>query len=398
MDLAKKINIGTIAASHGVNSFYIIFLIPILPVIAKDFELNYVEVGLIASVYAFANGVFQLPISFLGDYMGRWRSVLAVSFLVQAGGVFLYGLAPTYPIFLAFVFLSGLGCSAYHPPAIAIITRESPAQRGFMMGIFVGGGDVGSIITPTLVGWLTVYLSSWRLAAHWSLIAGIVMALIIWWRFEDVQRDKRPIKQAARATLRAFLDNTPLLLLVLLSTFRITGFRGLMTFLPLLLAQSFGFDTHGIGWTMSAFFVIGMVMTVIIGKLSDSGSKTKYIIVLTLMCGLSLVTLSWADTVPGVLAAIAAVGFFLAPVPSLVLAVGTELVEERHRASAVGLVYACNEGASTLSPLIGGLVAEAFGLRFSFLFYALLFLAATAIALILHRVGGRLKTAEERGA
>ena len=156
MDLAKKINIGTIAASHGVNSFYIFFLIPILPIIKEDFGLNYVEVGLISSVYAFANGVSQFPLSFLGDYLGRWRSVLAISFLVQADGVFLYGLAPTYPIFLAFVFLSGLGCSAYHPPAIAIITRESPGQRGFMMGIFVGGGDGGGIHTPTLVGWATV--------------------------------------------------------------------------------------------------------------------------------------------------------------------------------------------------------------------------------------------------
>ena len=103
-------------------------------------------------------------------------------------------------------------------------------------------------------------------------------------------------------------------------------------------------------------------------------------------------------TTLGVLAAVAAVGFFLAPVPSLVLAVGTELVEERHRASAVGLVYAVNEVASTISPLIGGLAAEAFGLRFSFLFYALLFLAATAIALILHRVGMRLKAAAAGGA
>ena len=91
-------------------------------------------------------------------------------------------------------------------------------------------------------------------------------------------------------------------------------------------------------------------------------------------------------------------GFFLAPVPSLVLAVGTELVEERQRASAVGLVYAANEGASTISPLIGGLVAEVFGLRISFLFYALLFLAATAIAVVLHRVGMRLKETAEEGA
>jgi MFS family permease len=93
-----------------------------------------------------------------------------------------------------------------------------------------------------------------------------------------------------------------------------------------------------------------------------------------------------ATTTAGLLASIAAVGILLTPVPSLVLAVGTELVEERQRASAIGLVYAVNEGASTLSPLIGGLIADTFSLQFSFLFYAILFGVSTCIAMILHRV------------
>ena len=99
-----------------------------------------------------------------------------------------------------------------------------------------------------------------------------------------------------------------------------------------------------------------------------------------------LASISAATTTAGVLAAILAVGVLLTPVPSLVLAVGTELVEERQRASAIGLVYAVNEGASTISPLIGGLVAEAVSLQFSFLFYAFLFGASTLIAIVLHRV------------
>ncbi len=267
------------------------------------------------------------------------------------------------------------------------------------MGIFAGGGDVGSILTPVLVGWLTVYLASWRLAAHWSLIPGLLMALLIWYRFEDIPRDNRPMKQAARATLRALLHNRALMLLVFLSTFRITGFRGLMTFLPLLLAQSYGFGTQEVGWTMSAYFIIGTVMTIIIGRLSDRGSKTKFIAVLTFLCTIALAMISWATTTLGILIAILAVGTFLTPVPSLVLAVGTELVEERQRASAIGLVYAVNEGASTLSPLIGGLVAEAFGLRLSFLFYALLFGVSTIVAFILHRVSrDQLLTASEGAA
>ncbi len=386
MDSAKKINIATIAASHGVNSFYLFFLIPILPIIAKDFGLNYVEVGLIASVYAFANGVFQLPISFLGDYFGRWRTVLVISLLVQGVPVSLYGLAPSYSVFLAFVFLSGLGCSAYHPPSIALITSEMPERRGFIMGIFAGGGDVGGILTPVIVGWVTVYLASWRLAAHWALLPGIIMALLVWRRFEDIPRDDRPMKQAARATLGALMRNRSLMLLVLLSTFRITGFRGLMVFLPLLLAQNFGFGTQGVGWALSSYFIVGTVMTIIVGRWSDRGSKTMYIAVLTFLCGLALASISAVETTPGVLAAILAVGVLLTPVPSLVLAMGTELVEERQRASAIGLVYAVNEGASTISPLIGGFVAEAIGLRFSFLFYAFLFGASTLIAIVLHRV------------
>ncbi len=115
MDSAKKINISMIAATHCVNSFYLFFLIPIIPLIVREFELNYIQVGLISAVYAFANGVFQFPISFLGDYFGRWRTVLTISLLVQSVPVFMYGLAPTYAIFLVFVFLSGLGCSAYIP-------------------------------------------------------------------------------------------------------------------------------------------------------------------------------------------------------------------------------------------------------------------------------------------
>jgi len=386
MDRAKKINIATISASHGVNSFYLFFLIPILPAITMDFELSYIEVGLITSVYSFANGMFQFPISFLSDYLGRWRTVLAFSLLVQSIPVFLYGLAPNYIVFLGFIFLSGLGCSAYHPPAISLITREIPERRGFIMGIFAGGGDVGSILTPIVVGWMTVYFASWRTAALWSLPPGILMALFIWFRFKDIQRDSRPMNQAARSTIHAFLRNKPLMLLIFLSTFRITGFRGLMTFLPLLLAQNFGFDIQGVGWAMSAYFVVGTVATVVVGRWSDTGSKTIYITTMTFLCGLALASISIATTMVGLMAAIIAVGILLTPVPSLVLAVGTELVEERQRASAIGLVYAVNEWASTLSPLIGGLIADSFSLKLSFFFYAILFGISTCIAMVLHRV------------
>ncbi|MBT4094855.1 MAG: MFS transporter, partial [Nitrospinaceae bacterium] len=329
MDSAKNIKITAIAASHGVNSFYIHFLTPIIPIIAKEFNLNYVEVGIITALYAFANGIFQFPISFLGDYLGRWRTVLTVSLLVQSLPVFLFGFSPTYGVFLVFVFISGLGCSAFHPPAIALITRESPDRRGFTMAIFAGGSDVGSTLTPVIVGWVTVYFSSWRMAAHLALIPGVIMAIIVWRLFYDIQRDERPMKQAAKATLSSLIRNKPLMLLVSLSSLRITGVRGLMTFLPLLLAQNFGFDTQSIGWAITSYFIVGTVMTIIVGRWSDRGSKTLFILVLTMLCGVAMASISMVTTTVGVICAIVAVSALLSPVPILVLAMGTELVEER---------------------------------------------------------------------
>ncbi len=398
MNSAKNIKITAIAASHGVNSFYIHFLTPIIPIIAKEFNLNYVEVGIIAAIYSFANGIFQFPISFLGDYLGRWRTVLTVSLLVQSIPVFLFGFSPTYGVFLVFVFISGLGCSAFHPPAIALITRESPDRRGFTMAIFAGGSDVGSSLTPVIVGWVTVYFSSWRMATHLALIPGVIMAIIVWRLFYDIKRDDRPMKQAARATLSSLIRNKPLMLLVILSSLRITGFRGLMTFLPLLLAQNFGFDTQSVGWAITSYFIVGTVMTIIVGRWSDKGSKTLFILVLTMLCGVALASISMVTTTVGVICAIVAVSALLSPVPILVLSMGTELVEERQRASAIGLVYAMNAGASTLSPLIGGLIAEAVSLRFSFLFFAVLFGIASVIAFFLHRMSGNLNTPAPEGA
>ncbi|MEK6710169.1 MAG: MFS transporter [Nitrospinota bacterium] len=400
MDAHKKFNLFALSASHGLNSFYMYMLIPVLPLIVKEYGLTYVQAGLIVSTYSLANSVFQLPFSFVADYTGRWRVVLALSHLVQALPVLFYAYAAHYPMLLAWIFIGGMGCAAYHPPAVSLITRELPQRRGFTLALFNGGGDVGHIVTPALVGWLTAYLNDWRAAAQVLVIPGAAWALLIWFRFQDQGSQGQPMRQTARSTFGALLRNRRLVLLVVLSSFRITGFRGLMTFLPLLLTQSFGFGVEQAGWILSGYFALGTVATVIVGQWSDRlhGNRTIFIVVMTFLTAAALANLSWVHSTPALLAAVASIGILLTPVPSLVLTVGTELVEERQRSSSVGLIYGVNEGASTLAPIIGGFAAQAFGLRLSFLFYALMFAAGGLVAILLHRESLRRQAAMAGGA
>ena len=78
-------------------------------------------------------------------------------------------------------------------------------------------------------------------------------------------------------------------------------------------------------------------------------------------------------------------GGTLNPTQGLILSVATKVVEEENRASSIGLLYSVNEVASILSPLIAGLVAEAYGVQKTFLFFSFLCFIALLVSMNIHR-------------
>ena len=380
-----------ISASHAANSVYGRMLTPVLPLIMADFGLNYAQTGLIASIYALSSGLFQWPISFLGDFTGKTRLILALSLLANALPVWFYGDSATYAGLLALVFLSGLGCSAYHPAAVSLLARENHGNRGLVMGAFKAGGDFGSVLTPAIMSWLTAHLGSWRAASRYFVLPGAVCALVVWLRFRDAPGAGASMAKAAKSTTRELLGDRFMILMTLLSSCRVMGLRGVMTFLPLLLAEEMGLGTIEIGWAITGYFLVGAVFALFWGKRADGGSETRVLLGMMAASALALALLSRAESIFVSFGLLALLGAGLNPSQSLMLALTTGETREKNRASAVGLMYAANEAASVASPLLGGLIAQAAGLRESFLFYAALCLVATGLAWLIHagRAGRR---------
>jgi FSR family fosmidomycin resistance protein-like MFS transporter len=65
-------------------------------------------------------------------------------------GIALVGIAPTYPLILLCVVLSGLGIAAFHPESARFANYVSGSRRARGMSLFSVGGNVGFALGPVL--------------------------------------------------------------------------------------------------------------------------------------------------------------------------------------------------------------------------------------------------------
>src|SRR5258708_9147696 len=130
-----------------------------LPFFIAAYHLTYAAAaGLVLAQTLFAS-VVQPLCGFLAD---RRPSPWFIPFgLTFAGlGVALAGWAPTYPLILACIALSGIGVSAFHPEAARRVRYLSGSRQATNMSFFTVVGMVGSpfvplLITPTLIPFRT---------------------------------------------------------------------------------------------------------------------------------------------------------------------------------------------------------------------------------------------------
>lgn len=146
------------------------------------------EMGFVFSAFVVGYALFQIPGGWLGDRWGirivlfisliwwscftAWTAIAATSFLAAPLGV--VGA-------LALVrFLLGVGEAAALPTFNRAVTDWLPAhERGFGIGIAIGGIGIGAAITPPVTAWIMVNYG-WQSAFYLS--SGIGFGLgVIWW-------------------------------------------------------------------------------------------------------------------------------------------------------------------------------------------------------------------------
>ena len=115
--------------AHFTNDLYAAFLSPLLPLVVTKFGLSLALAGLTGTVFN-TTAAFTQP--FFGVAADRINRPLFTILgpLMTVVGMGLVGLAPSYPVMLAILFVTGVGTASFHPQTFALAGSASGPRRG----------------------------------------------------------------------------------------------------------------------------------------------------------------------------------------------------------------------------------------------------------------------------
>ena len=282
-------------ALHAFTHVYQVALMPLYLLIQRDFKLTSVsQATLLVTVMMAGYFLPAYPMGIAADRLSR-RMLLGWGLAINAAGFVLLAFAPSYPLALLAVLLTGLGGSTFHPAATAMIARLFPVNTGKALGLLGIGASVGFFCGPIYAGWRAGSLGNvlgdgaWRRPVLELGILGLIMAVVFAWLApKDVAQTEKTLADAKSPRPRpgsgklfpsAAIWGFFLLAAVVFGLRDFTG-ASMGSLGSLFLQKAHGYDPKLTGLALSGIFLASAISNPLFGHLSDRGRGRWTVLVL----------------------------------------------------------------------------------------------------------------------
>ena len=336
------------------------------PTIAHDLHLGYGDIGKITGALAFAWGFAALLMGNVADRIGQ-RRVLVGSLIAFSLLIGLSGLATGLAGLIAVRLMMGFADGAFTPASIAATIKLSPAERhgrnvGFQQTMLV---LFGLGLSPLLVGALLARGVDWRYIFSIFLVPGLIVA----WLTRRWIGDGAVVERPRRAGIEDWLSVARYRNIRLLMPGMFCWLTCLITtsaFLPSYFLSHLKLDSGSMGRVMSAIGFGAMTGTIVLSALSDRIGRRPVMLISSTGALVGLVLLGLIGPhAPALFACLFAIHFFNnALITMTVGPIAAESVPPALMTTGSGLIIAAGELlGGGLAPMIGGEVAERFGIE-----------------------------------
>jgi EmrB/QacA subfamily drug resistance transporter len=154
-----------------------------LPSIGREFAMDAILLGWVATSYLLAAAMFIVPFGRLADIYGR-KKIFTYGIVTYTLASLFSAIAPSPLVLIAFRVVHGIGSAMIFGTGVAILTSVFPArERGMALGISVAATYLGLSLGPFLGGVLTQHLG-WRSVFFSNIPLGLVVIVLIFWKLK----------------------------------------------------------------------------------------------------------------------------------------------------------------------------------------------------------------------
>ncbi|MDP6390895.1 MAG: MFS transporter, partial [Alphaproteobacteria bacterium] len=370
---------------------------------SRDLGLTYAEAGIFVSILHVSSVIANFGSGLAVDLTGRRVLFQGLSLVIGALALFAFGFTKAYLVLCAMIALIGGSNNLWHPPAISYLSSVFPDNRGYVLSIHATGASLGDAVAPLAAGALLAWIG-WQGVAIVNAVPVFLftLVLLVWLmpkdkvqKFGDVDRARGMGVREYLAGLGAIMRDKAVLGLSLAAGVRTMAQSGILMFLPLYLADVLGVEPMVLGTAVMALHLGGMVAGPVAGVLSDRIGRKPIVTAGLAATTIVIVGATFVTNAVAYVACITLMGLTLYAVRPVFHSWLMDMVPAEMGGSAASVMFGIQAVLASLTPLIGGVIADTWGLIEVFYFLAALMLLANLIVVLLPRVE---EPTEEEGA
>jgi len=360
-----------------------------LPIFAEKLFDDLIIVGLLIAIPSAISMFLDIPAGGLSDRIGR-KKLLLTGLMVMAILGLLLPSVDSLIKFMVFMLFFGFANLSIAVPIRAYVMDIAPqGKTSEYFGIFEASHQIGFAVGPVAAGYfisteLNLSLSNTGIFYFLTCIAAALVLLIV---KETVIKNKSTfvnIKEAItkdRVFIKSLLDYKDLHyagVAILMSTFIIVFVDGIAwTFEPLY--TTLGLSTETVGLILAMFVVPFILFEIPAGIIADKFGKIRVFIAGLVFAGIFLIIFgSTRDPTLMLLSAfLLTTGIaFARPAMDGFL---TDISSKKERGGIVGVWNVAEDSAYVVSPIVGGVIAEVFGIGVTFMVVGVALIVATPL-------------------
>jgi DHA1 family multidrug resistance protein-like MFS transporter len=344
-------------------------VVPILPLFARSFGVGYASAGLLISVFAFTRLVVGPVAGPLVDRFGE-RVSAATGVTIVGVSSLLTGLAPTFPLALAFRGAGGAGSALLFTALTSYLMKTVPkARMGRTLGLFYGSFNLGVIAGAPLGG---VIAEQFGLASPLFFYSGLLFvagAMYLWLVRNPVVAAKPGGEGdvVQPSGIRHLLRRRAFITTIFLNFSYLWMIAAVFdTLVPLFGQEGLSMSPGAIGAVFSVALATELVVLYPAGSAADRLGRRPVVIPSMAALAILVSTLGLAPTpliLAGLMALLGIASGFAGVPPGAMLA---DVAPGERTGTAVGIFRFAGDVGFVLGPLVGGFAASAFGFRIAF--------------------------------